>query len=197
MKKAVIILVAMLLCLSVLLPACGSDRMQWSEPPAMTIDKNKQYTAVISTDMGDITVELFASEAPVTVNNFIFLARQGFYDGLKFHRVASGFCIQTGDPLGTGTGGPGYEFADEPVTRDYTIGTVAMANAGPDTNGSQFFICLSNLTIPKDYTIFGQVTTDSMAVVRKIAAVKTKYNPSLREYSTPVEDVYMNKVTIK
>jgi cyclophilin family peptidyl-prolyl cis-trans isomerase len=119
---------------------------------------NKQ--ARIVTDKGIIIFKLFDGDAPKTVSNFVALAKSGFYDGLTFHRVVSGFVIQGGDPLGDGRGGPGYKFEDEPVTRDYLDGTVAMANSGPNTNGSQFFICLGDQPgLPKNYTIFGQVTS--------------------------------------
>lgn len=118
--------------------------------------KGKQVT--IQTAKGDIVFELYPEDAPKTVSNFVYLAKEGFYDGLTFHRVEPGFVIQGGDPKGNGRGGPGYQFEDEPVTKDYAKGIVAMANAGPDTNGSQFFIMLeNNSTLPKDYTIFGKV----------------------------------------
>src|SRR5450759_2581413 len=103
-------------------------QQSWKSPPEMTIDIEKGYTAVVKTSEGDITIELFSKDAPKTVNNFVFLARQGYYSNVIFHRVIKGFMIQTGDPTGTGTGGPGYKFADEPVRRQYTKGTVAMAN---------------------------------------------------------------------
>src|SRR5208283_2302072 len=118
----------------------------------MAIDKNKTYTATIKTNLGDIVIQSAAKNAPSTVNNFVFLAREGFYDGVVFHRVVKGFMIQGGDPTGTGAGGPGYRFADElPTTLDYTKGTIAMANAGPHTNGSQFFIMLADYSrrLPK------------------------------------------------
>ena len=125
--------------------------------------------AVIVTDKGTIELELYADRAPKTVSNFVYLAGQKFYDGLTFHRVVPGFVIQGGDPNGTGTGGPGYQFPDEPVVGDYLAGTVAMANSGPDTNGSQFFICLADQpSLPKSYNLFGQVTS-GMDVVQKIA----------------------------
>jgi cyclophilin family peptidyl-prolyl cis-trans isomerase len=115
-----------------------------------------------------INLELNPAEAPQTVNNFVTLARDGFYDGVTFHRVVPGFVIQGGDPTGTGRGGPGYRFNDEPVRRSYKAGTVAMANAGPNTNGSQFFICLEDQPgLPPNYTIFGDVTS-GMNVVRSI-----------------------------
>ena len=164
--------------------------MQWSSPPPMTIDQNKQYTATIKTNYGDIVLQLFPKDAPVTVNNFVFLARQGFYNGVKFHRVVKGFVIQGGDPTGTGTGGPGYRFADEKVTKDYVAGTLAMANAGPDTNSSQFFITLVDLSgkLPKNYTIFGQVTS-GFDVVQKIGDVPQRD-------SSPVKDVLIDSITI-
>ena len=104
------------------------------------------YEVTIATDKGDIVMDLDPSLAPITVNHFVGQARNGFYDGLTFHRVVPGFVIQGGDPEGTGRGGPGYKFADEPVKGEYTLGAVAMANAGPDTNGSQFFICIDDCT---------------------------------------------------
>ncbi len=141
---------------------------QYSAPPAMQINTNKKYHAVIKTNKGDINLELNPAEAPQTVNNFVTLARDGFYDGVTFHRVVPGFVIQGGDPTGTGRGGPGYRFNDEPVRRPYKAGTVAMANAGPNTNGSQFFICLEDQPgLPPNYTIFGDVTS-GMNVVRSI-----------------------------
>ena len=164
--------------------------MQWSNPPPMTIDQNKQYTATIKTNYGDIVLQLFPKDAPLAVNNFVFLARQGFYNGVKFHRVVKGFVIQGGDPTGTGTGGPGYRFADEKVTKDYIAGTLAMANAGSDTNGSQFFITLTDLrgSLEKKYTIFGQVTS-GFDVVQKIGDVPQRY-------SSPVKDVLIDSITI-
>lgn len=127
---------------------------------------NKQATIV--TPKGTIVFELYGSEAPIAVSNFITLAQKSFFNNLTFHRYEPNFVIQGGDPLGTGTGGPGYKFIDETVTRDYLKGTVAMANAGPDTNGSQFFIVLEDQpSLPKSYTIFGQVTS-GMDVVMQI-----------------------------
>jgi cyclophilin family peptidyl-prolyl cis-trans isomerase len=133
---------------------------QWSQPPAMAIDPTKTYTAVMHTDKGDITLELFADKAPKTVNNFVFLARQGFYDGTIFHRVIKDFMAQGGDPTGTGTGGPGYRFADEfhPKLRHDKPGVLSMANAGPGTNGSQFFIThVPTPWLDNKHSIFGQV----------------------------------------
>lgn len=139
--------------------------------PEQVIDADTIYTVTIATDKGDIVADLDPRIAPKTVNNFVALARQGFYDGLTFHRVEPGFVIQGGCPNGTGTGGPGYKFADEPVQGDYVAGALAMANAGPDTNGSQFFVCLEDLSgrLPKQYNLFGQVTSgmDTVLAVRK------------------------------
>jgi cyclophilin family peptidyl-prolyl cis-trans isomerase len=134
-----------------------------ARPPAHDINDNAIYEATIATDRGDMVLELDPQLAPATVNNFVALARQGFYDGLTFHRVVPGFVIQGGDPEGTGRGGPGYQFADEPVRGEYTFGAVAMANAGPNTNGSQFFICIDDCTtkLDKAYNLFGYVTSGS------------------------------------
>jgi cyclophilin family peptidyl-prolyl cis-trans isomerase len=136
-------------------------------PPEMTIDLDTTYRVTIGTDRGDIVMDLDPQLAPKTVNNFVSLARQGYYDGLTFHRVEPGFVIQGGCPEGSGRGGPGYRFEDEPVQGEYLPGAVAMANAGPDTNGSQFFICLSDLRngLGKQYNLFGQVTSGMDAVL--------------------------------
>jgi cyclophilin family peptidyl-prolyl cis-trans isomerase len=140
----------------------------YSAPPEMQIETNRKYKATIRTNKGDIVLELNPAEAPQTVNNFVVLARDGFYDNVTFHRVVPHFVIQGGDPTGTGAGGPGYKFKDEPVVRPYKAGTLAMANAGPNTNGSQFFIVLEDQpTLPPSYTIFGD-TVSGMDVVRNI-----------------------------
>ncbi len=130
-------------------------------PPAHEIDDNATYEVTITTDKGDIVLELDPKLAPVSVNNFVALARRGFYDNVTFHRVVPSFVIQGGDPEGSGRGGPGYKFADEPVKGEYTHGAVAMANSGPDTNGSQFFICIDDCTrkLDKAYNLFGYVTS--------------------------------------
>lgn len=141
---------------------------RYNAPPEMQIDTSQAYQATIFTNKGEIGLQLYPQEAPKTVNNFVVLANDGYYDGIKFHRVVPGFVIQAGDPTGTGAGGPGYKFNDEPVNRSYKAGTVAMANAGPNTNGSQFFICIEDQpSLPPNYTIFGQVTS-GMDVVRNI-----------------------------
>lgn len=170
---------------------------QYAAPPAMAIDPVKRYTATLRTNKGEIAVELFPGDAPKTVNNFVCLARDGFFDGTPFHRVVKGFVIQGGDPTGTGRGGPGYRFEDEPIAKDYERGTLAMANAGPDTNGSQFFIVLDDLRgkLPKNYTIFGRVT-GGMEAVDAIAAVPTRRGAG-GENSTPTEPVTLEQVTIQ
>jgi peptidyl-prolyl cis-trans isomerase B (cyclophilin B) len=132
-----------------------------AEAPEFEIDLTKQYRATITTGRGTIVMELDPSLAPATVNNFVALARQGYYDGLTFHRVVPDFVIQGGCPDGTGAGGPGYRFRDEPVQGEYTPGAVAMANAGPHTNGSQFFITIADCSrkLDKAYNLFGHVTS--------------------------------------
>jgi peptidyl-prolyl cis-trans isomerase B (cyclophilin B) len=130
----------------------------YSTPPPMTIDVKKHYTAILKTDRGDIVLELFPADAPNTVNNFVFLAREGFYDNTIFHRVISDFMAQGGDPTGTGRGGPGYRFADEPNSQKHAAGVISMANAGPDTNGSQFFIThLPQPHLNGKHTVFGKL----------------------------------------
>ena len=142
--------------------------MSYSAPPPMTIDTSKQYTATIETGKGNIVLELFASDVPVTVNNFVFLAREGFYNSTIFHRVIPDFMAQGGDPTGTGRGGPGYAFADEFTEHTHVTGTLSMANAGPNTNGSQFFITYA----PQDHlngkhSVFGQLV-EGMDVLEAI-----------------------------
>jgi peptidyl-prolyl cis-trans isomerase B (cyclophilin B) len=136
-----------------------ADVHKYAAPPPMTIDVSKLYQATITTPRGRIVLCLQPNLAPVTVNNFVTLARNHFYDGLTFHRVEANFVIQGGDPKGDGTGGPGYSFDDEPVHHSYAEGAVAMANSGPNTNGSQFFICTGSQcdTLPLQYNLFGRV----------------------------------------
>jgi peptidyl-prolyl cis-trans isomerase B (cyclophilin B) len=134
---------------------------QWAKPPEMKIDPKKNYFATIETDRGQIELELFTKDAPKTVNNFVFLAQEGFYDGIVFHRVIPNFMIQGGDPTGTGTGGPGYRFGDETFgnPNKHARGVISMANAGPNTNGSQFFIThLPQPHLDGRHTVFGKVT---------------------------------------
>ena len=132
--------------------------MSYSTPPPMTIDTSKRYTATIETEKGNLALELFASDVPVTVNNFVFLAREGFYDSTTFHRVIPDFMAQGGDPTGTGTGGPGYKFADEFTKHTHGTGALSMANAGSNTNGSQFFITYTPQPhLNNHHSVFGQL----------------------------------------
>lgn len=161
-------------------PASASGPGQYDAPPPMTIDVNKQYFAAVKMEKGgEFIIQLFADKAPITVNNFVFLAREGFYNGVTFHRVIDGFMAQGGDPTGTGMGGPGYEFQNE--LNDLAFdkpGVVAMANAGPDTNGSQFFIMFDAYPLSgSDYTIFGQVV-QGMDVVNGITRRDPDTNPN-------------------
>lgn len=170
---------------------------QWSEPPGMVIDISKTYIATIETNHGPIIVELAAEEAPIAVNNFVCLARAGYYDFTLFHRVIEEFMIQGGDPTGTGTGGPGYQFEDELPSGEapYVRGTLAMANAGPNTNGSQFFIVHQDQTaqFPANYTIFGQVT-EGLDVLDALASVPVEEQRN--EMSDPIPTVGIASITI-
>jgi cyclophilin family peptidyl-prolyl cis-trans isomerase len=162
----------------------------YDSPPELMIDLDRDYSATLHTNHGDITIAFDAAAAPQAVNNFLFLAGDGFYDGCIFHRVISGFMIQGGDPTGTGRGGPGYSFRDELEGPGvYSRGTVAMANAGPNTNGSQFFICHADVGLPHAYTIFGRVT-EGMDAVDSIAGVGTNSE------DRPHEDVVISGVSI-
>lgn len=162
--------------------------------PSMQIDKNKNYTALLKTTAGDIEIALNAKETPITANNFVYLAKNKFYNNTIFHRIIKDFMIQGGDPEGTGMGGPGYKFDDEPFTGEYTRGTLAMANAGPNTNGSQFFIMHQDVPLQKNYVIFGKVIK-GIEVVDKIATAAVSYNSS-GEMSKPVKPVVINSVEI-
>lgn len=152
--------------------------------PEITIDKEASYSAVLHTSKGDITISLNAAKTPVAVNNFIYLSKNKFYDNTIFHRVLKGFMIQGGDPKGDGTGGPGYSFADEPIEESYSRGIVAMANSGPDTNGSQFFIIHNDYPLPPNYVIFGKVS-EGMGVVDAIAEAPVEVSLS-GEQSKPI-----------
>ncbi len=164
-------------------------------PPAMKLEEGMDYKAVLETSEGDITIDLLEDDTPKTVNNFVHLAKSGFYNSTTFHRVLKDFMIQGGDPEGDGTGGPGYKFNDEEFDGEYNRGTVAMANAGPDTNGSQFFIMHTDTpSLPKNYVIFGRVTA-GMDVVDKIAEAKVIGSWS-GEKSKPVKPVTVKKVRI-
>jgi cyclophilin family peptidyl-prolyl cis-trans isomerase len=164
---------------------------QWNKPPEMGLDLKKKYTATMSTDKGDIVLELFVDKTPLTVNNFVFLAQEGFYDGTIFHRVIPDFMAQGGDPTGTGRGGPGYRFADEfhPSLKHDRPGILSMANAGSNTNGSQFFI--THIPTPHlngKHSVFGQVVS-GMDVLLSI--------PSRDPIKLDSPAVKLNKVTIQ
>lgn len=156
----------------------------------MTIDPAKKYTATIETTAGTMVAELFPEDAPETVNNFVFLAKDDYYKDVIFHRVIEGFMIQGGDPTGTGTGGPGYKFNDEPVKREYKRGTLAMANAGPNTNGSQFFVMHADYPLPPQYTIFGKLTSGEEVIDTIATAAKGAQD-------RPKEPVKMLSVTVE
>lgn len=208
-QRFVLMMAAIVMVAAFVLAACGEPEdeptataasqgepmaKQWSSAPEMQLESGKDYGAVIKTNLGEIVVDLFESDAPATVNNFVFLAEQGYYEGVPFHRVIKDFMVQTGDPTGTGAGGPGYRFADEPVTRDYLRGTLAMANAGANTNGSQFFIVHQDYPLPKSYTIFG-IVTDGFDVLDAIA--NTPVRMSARgEPSVPTEPLNLESVEI-
>ncbi len=168
---AILILVALLVtscAATTSAPTLTKKPMSYSAPPPMTIDTNKQYTATIETGKGNLVLELFASDVPVTVNNFVFLAREGFYDNTTFHRVIPDFMAQGGDPTGTGTGGPGYKFADEFTKHTHVTGTLSMANAGPNTNGSQFFITYAPQShLDNRHSVFGKLI-DGMDILKRL-----------------------------
>jgi cyclophilin family peptidyl-prolyl cis-trans isomerase len=195
MKFAMILIVTMFIAqLSFADPTTQPAKKSWDKAPDMQIDVAKTYTATIDTNKGTIVVTLFAKDAPKTVNSFVFLAKQGFYDGVIFHRVIPGFMIQGGDPTGTGAGGPGYEFENEnkSSTHGFPPGTLAMANAGPGTNGSQFFIMHAAAEHLKanTYTIFGEVLK-GQGVVDAVA------NSPRNSNDRPNEDVVIKSVTIE
>ncbi|KKT12231.1 MAG: Peptidyl-prolyl cis-trans isomerase [candidate division WWE3 bacterium GW2011_GWB2_43_22] len=164
------------------------------EPPKMNLDINKKYSAVMTTTEGVIKIDLYADKTPITVNNFVTLSRADFYNNVIFHRVMKGFMIQGGDPEGTGSGGPGYSFADELFDGEYTRGTIAMANAGPNTNGSQFFIMHKDYPLQKNYVIFGKVS-EGLEVVDRIAEAEVTVS-SGGEPSKPVKPVKILSIEI-
>lgn len=190
--------------MNVLLIACtliapfSVNAKEWDSAPKMSIDPKKSYSADVVTNKGKFTIELYAKDAPLAVNNFVFLSRQGFYNKVVFHRIIKSFMIQTGDPKGDGTGGPGYKFDHEPTTHKYGPGVVAMANSGPNTNGSQFFICTgfdsANLNARPDYTVFGKISS-GMDSVDKIAATPVKRSDS-GEMSAPTQKVIIESIKI-
>ena len=164
---------------------------KFNDVPDMGIDVTKRYTATMETSMGTIVIALDAVNAPITVNNFVFLAGYHYYDGVIFHRIIQGFVCQGGDPEGSGRGGPGYRFPDEPVKQRYQIGSVAMANAGPNTNGSQFFLISgpSGAGLPHQYNHFGQIVK-GLEVLDAMEKVPTGHG------DRPKTDVVINSVTI-
>ena len=167
-------------------------RQKFSSPPEMGIDPAKRYTATIDTSMGEMVVSLDPIKAPKTVNNFVFLALNHYYEGVIFHRIIKGFVLQGGDPEGSGRGGPGYRFEDElPKAGQYQIGSLAMANAGPNTNGSQFFVISGpdGVRLPPAYSLFGQVVK-GLDVVERMQQVPTGAG------DRPVEDVVIHSVTV-
>ncbi len=175
-------------------PADGSAERQteFAEAPPMCIDPTKTYTAVLDTSLGSMTIALDAAAAPLTVNNFVVLARYRYYEGIIFHRIINTFMCQGGDPTGTGRGGPGYRFADElPAPGAYKIGSVAMANAGPNTNGSQFFLVsgASGVGLPPQYSLFGQITEG-------LDVLEAMQNVPCDRSDRPHDDVVINSVTI-
>ncbi len=164
---------------------------KFAKAPEMGIDPTKRYTATMQTTLGTVVIALDAINAPNTVNNFVFLAGYHYYDGIIFHRIINGFMCQGGDPTGTGTGGPGYKFADEPVKQRYQIGSLAMANAGPNTNGSQFFLITgqNGVGLPPQYNHFGQVVK-GLDVIDAMQRVETDRS------DRPREAVVINSVSI-
>ncbi|HAZ73184.1 MAG TPA: peptidylprolyl isomerase [Candidatus Pacebacteria bacterium] len=161
----------------------------------MIVDQNKTYNVTLHTSEGNITISMDIKNTPLTANNFISLAKSNFYDGVIFHRAIKGFMIQGGDPRGDGTGGPGYQFDDEEFTGEYLRGTVAMANAGPNTNGSQFFIMHQDYALQPNYVIFGHVIS-GMEVVDKIAEAEVSTSFS-GEMSKPINPVSIDSVSVE
>ena len=164
---------------------------KFNDAPEMGIDPSKRYTATMDTSLGTMVIALDAINAPLSVNNFVFLASHHYYDGIIFHRIINGFMCQGGDPTGTGRGGPGYRFPDEPVKQKYQIGSLAMANAGPNTNGSQFFLISgpSGVGLPPQYNHFGQV-------VKGLEVVDAMQRVGTDRSDRPHEDVVINSVTV-
>jgi len=176
----------------IITPALEETATQTMKP--IQINPDKTYVAILQTTIGEIEISLDAKNTPITVNNFVTLAKNGFYRNTIFHRIIKGFMIQGGDPRRDGTGDPGYKFNDEPITGQYTRGTVAMANSGPDTNGSQFFIMHQDYSLEKNYVIFGKVTK-GIEVIDKIADSPVRLSPS-GENSRPVNPASITEITI-
>src|SRR3989344_5485510 len=179
MKREIIVIFLILL---IFISGCGGNKM------------NNNSKVKLETTQGDIVIELYEKEMPITAGNFKKLVQEKYYDEVIFHRVIDGFIIQGGDPTGTGMGGPGYKFEDEPVIGQYTRGTVAMANSGPNTNGSQFFIMHQDYPLPPNYVIFGKVV-EGMEIVDKIATAPVKTSSS-GENSSPINPVTVQEVSI-
>lgn len=171
-----------------------SRKLKMGPPETMILEPGKNYVAILKTTAGEIDIRLYGDKTPVTANNFAYLAKAGFYDDTIFHRAMKGFMIQGGDPKGDGTGGPGYRFKNEEFEGEYRRGIVAMANAGPDTNGSQFFIMHADNDLPLNYVIFGEVI-NGMDVVDAIAEAPVREN-SGGEMSRPIEPVTVETVSI-
>ena len=173
------------------LDGSAPKKQQFDDVPEMGIDRDKRYTATMETSLGTIVIALDPLKAPKTVNNFVFLAAHHYYDGVIFHRIINGFMCQGGDPTGTGRGGPGYRFDDEPVKQRYQIGSVAMANAGPNTNGSQFFLISgpSGVGLPPSYNHFGQI-------VKGLDVLDTMQRVATDRQDRPHDDVVINSVSI-
>ena len=171
---------------------------QYSAHPGTVIEAGKSYSAVVKTNLGDMTFDLLADESPLAVNSFVFLAREGYFDGVIFHRIIPGFMGQSGDPTGTGGGGPGYKYDIETPSGPYIRGSLAMANAGPGTNGSQFFIVFDNLTelgrLSPDYSLFGQMS-DGEPALKALESVPVTAKPS-GERSQPLEEVRISTIEI-
>lgn len=198
----------LLLSIVVVLVGCGSSSaspkptatpkpaMQFAHAPKMSINRNSRYSAEMVTSDGTFTIRLLPRVAPIAVNSFIFLARHHFYNGVIFHRIVKDYVVQTGDPTGTGFGGPGYTFKNEPVTMPYTFGTVAMANSGGNTNGSQFFIVTGKkISLKPQYTIFGKVTSGFKSL-RKIDNEPVTYNAGTSELSEPLNPPVLKRVIV-
>ena len=181
--------------------ACGATQpaaaRQLSFPAAEDLRITATVAVTLHTSCGDIVIELQTDRAPITVNSFVFLAEQGYFDGTVSHRIVSGFVVQLGDPTATGTGFPGYRIPDElpPADFTYTTGVVAMANGGPDTGGSQFFIVFNDIVLDPNYTVFGQVTA-GLDVLERIAAIPVEVNPRTLEPSLPLETLYIDSIAI-
>ena len=183
------------------LAGCGEEAAPEAiSTPSLDADLSGPIRVEITTNKGSLAGELYPDVAPLAVSSFVHLAEQEYFDGVIFHRILPGFVVQTGDPTGTGAGGPGYSFADEPIPANlsYQRGTLAMANSGPNTNGSQFFICLDDLSqrLPRNYTIFGQID-EGLETLDALAGVGLTRNPATNELSKPTESVIVESIRIQ